>query len=92
MQLCEALLGRDIRPRELFHLRSLGVVEPWPLGPLPGARADLRTHGRYLHVGTSDRQDGTAEAYVLELHAEGSLDQRDVSLCEALARSVRLAR
>ena len=90
-QICRVLVTSRQGLGVGFFQRPTGVVEPWPLGNLPGARAVVQSGESYLHVGTLTRDDGTAEAYIFEFRSATPLDQRDLSLCDALARSVQTA-
>ena len=92
MRICEALLSRRLGLLGGLFFRHPIAFEPWPLGQLPGARCVIaEPRGFYLHVATLTPHGGEPEAYVLELRSQKPLDQRDLSLCEALARSIRPA-
>lgn len=92
MRICEALLNRRLGLRARIFFRHPIAFEPWPLGHLPGARCVIaEPQGFYLHVATLTPHGGEPEAYVLELRSERPFEPQDLSLCEALARSVRPA-
>ncbi|HUU85342.1 MAG TPA: hypothetical protein VM243_17720 [Phycisphaerae bacterium] len=91
LRICESLLDQRLGPLARFVRSPIGL-ERRPLGHLPGARCSIvQPRGWYLHVAGLVRDDGVAEAYLLELRSDTPLEQRDLSLGDALAQSVRPA-
>lgn len=91
-RICEILLAERLGPILGLFARQRIPIEHLPLGHLPGARSVIgRPQGACLHVGTVTRDDGTAEAYLLELRSNRPFARTDLSLCDALAEAVRPA-